>query len=467
VARARILNPPIDRVPFVHRAGSQPVREQPRKRIGVPTPEVPRLEDASVLEARRVAEILRGFADRAYRRPAKHEELERLLALFRTARKEGDDLEAAIRYALRAVLVSPHFLFRIETDGEGDRPRRVSEFELAVRLSYFLWSSMPDDELSGLALGGTLRRNDVLASQARRMLGDPRSKALVDGFALQWLQVRALKDVMPDPDVYPDFDEPLRRSMLRETELFCEAIIREDRNIFEFIDADYTFLDARLAQHYGIPGVIGSGFRRVSLTGTARGGVLTHASVLAVTSNPTRTSPVKRGKWVLDNLLGDPTPAPPAGVEGLVEGDRRGLATAETLRRRMERHRTAPACASCHRRMDPIGFGLENFDGLGAWRDREDGQGIDGSGVLPGGEPFRGPAGLRAALSSRREAFARCLSEKLLNYALGRGPTSSDRCVSNEAARRLISGRSRFSDLVVAIVESPPFQGRGERGDQP
>jgi hypothetical protein len=463
-SRSRILNPPVDRFAFIHRAGNQPVRDQPRKRIGVPAQEAPRVEDPATLEAKRAVEILRGFADRAYRRPATHEELDRLRGLFEAARKDGDNFEAAIRYALSAVLVSPHFLFRVEKDAEGIGPHPVGDFELAVRLSYFLWSSMPDDELSAHALDGTLRHVDVLAAQVRRMLRDPRARALVDGFAVQWLQVRSLKDVTPDPEVYPDFDEPLRRSMQRETELFCESIIREDRGVFDFLDADYSFLDGRLARHYGIEGVAGDGFRRVSLSGTARGGVLTHASVLTVTSNPTRTSPVKRGKWVLDNLLGAPPSPPPPGVEGLVESDGHGSAASGTIRQRMERHRTAPACATCHSRMDPIGFGLEAFDGLGAWRDREEGRPVDSSGAMPGGKPFRGPAELRAILASHRDAFARCLAAKLLSYALGRGPSRSDRCVSDEAARSLVAGPSRFSDLVLAIVASPAFQSRTRTG---
>lgn len=296
------------------------------------------------------------------------------------------------------------------------------------------------------------------------MLRDARSAALVEGFAFQWLQVRGLGDASPDPGLFPGFDEPLRRSMLRETGLFCEAIIREDRPVFDFLDDDSTFVDERLARHYGISGVVGPDFRRVSLAEGPRRGVLTHASILTATSGPTRTSPVRRGKWVLDCLLGTPPPPPPPDAEGLQESA--GPSASGTIRERMERHRADARCASCHAKMDPIGFGLENFDAVGAWRERDGLSPVDASGNLPGGASFRGPTGLQAALATRREAFARCLAEKLTTYALGRGPDPADRCTIDAIARKLARDDARFSTLVLAIVEGPSFRRRaGARGD--
>ena len=460
-AWSRIMNPPKDEIPRALRSPIIPVRTYPDKRVGIPAPKPP--EDPEVAEIRRIIQIIRGFADRAYRRPATEEELFRLEGLVETAHRDGMTREQGVRDALIAVLISPSFLFLVEEEPESGEPGKsqlVDEFKLAARLSYFLWSSMPDDELYRLAARGELRRGDNLANQVRRMLRDEKARALVEGFAAQWLQTRTLKDVTPDPGRFPDFDEPLRQAMLEETSRFCGAIIREDRSVFEFLDADYTFVNERLARHYGIPGVVGDHFRRVSLAGTPRGGVLTHASVLTVTSNPTRTSPVKRGKWVLDNFLGMPPPPPPEGVEALkAEGDANHSAT---LRQKMERHRDDPRCASCHARMDPLGFSLENFDGIGAWRTAENGETLDSGGMLPGGESFQGPEGLRSVLIARRESFARCLAEKLLTYALGRGLGLADRCFVDEIVRKLEQGGDRFSSLVAAIVESPPFQNRSK-----
>jgi Protein of unknown function (DUF1592)/Protein of unknown function (DUF1588)/Protein of unknown function (DUF1585)/Protein of unknown function (DUF1587)/Protein of unknown function (DUF1595)/Planctomycete cytochrome C len=457
-AWSRIMNPTPDAIPLALRKPTFPVRTEPIKRIGRPAPLAPVVEDPEALILRRAHEILRAFADRAYRRPATADELTRLVGLVESARKDGDSLEVAIRYALKAVLISPSFLFLVEE--ESGEVGAVGEFELAARLSYFLWSSLPDDELYRLAARGELRRGDNLANQARRMLRDEKARALVDGFAAQWLQIRTLKDVTPDPVRFPDFDEPLRRAMLEETSRFAEAIIREDRNVFEFLDADTTFVNERLARHYGIPGVSGNHFRRVSLAGTHRGGILTQASVLTVTSNPTRTSPVKRGKWVLDNILGMPPPPPPEGVEALKAEESAGHSA--TLRRQMEQHRDNPRCAMCHARMDPLGFSLENFDGIGAWRTNENGEPLDSGGMLPGGESFQGPEGLRSVLIARRESFARCLAEKLLTYAIGRGLGLADRCFVDEIVRKLEQGEDRFSSLVAAIVESPPFQHRSK-----
>jgi hypothetical protein len=463
-AWSRIMEPAPDTIPTARRKLVLPVRSEPIKRIGRPSPAPAPVVDPEALALRRAYDILRSFADRAYRRPATGEELARLVALVESARKDGDSMDEAIAYALKAALISPNFLFQVETGEEGDG-RRLDEFELASRLSYFLWSSLPDDELYGLAARGELGRGDHLAKQARRMLRDEKARALVGGFVAQWLQVRGLKRVAPDPVLFPDFDEPLREAMIGETSRFAEAIIREDRSVLEFLDADYTFVNERLARHYGIPDVVGDRFRRVSLAGTSRGGVLTHASVLAVTSNPTRTSPVKRGKWVLDNLLGMPPPPPPAGVEGLRAGS--GTMPAGTIREQMERHRADPDCASCHARMDPLGFSLEGFDAIGAWRASGAGTPLGLAATFPGGGPIEGPAGLRAALLARREAFARTLAEKLLTYALGRGVENADRCVVDDLCRRLRQDQYRFSSLVVGIVESPPFRSRSESRGKP
>ena len=466
-AWSRIRNPTPDTIPPALRKPTFPVRAEPIKRIGRPAPAAPVVEDPEVLALRNAREILRGFADRAYRRPATADELDRLVALVESARKDGDGQDEAIRYALKAVLISPSFLFLVEEEPAtiDGKVHLLGDFELAARLSSFLWSSLPDVELYRLAVRGELRTGDQLACQVRRMLRDDKARALVDGFVAQWLQTRTLKDVTPDPMRFPDFDEPLRRAMIEETSRFAEAIIREDQSVFEFLEAEHTFVNERLARHYGISGVVGDHFRRVSLAGTDRSGVLTHASVLTVTSNPTRTSPVKRGKWVLDNLLGMPPPPPPEGVEGLkAEG---GADRSATLRQKMERHRDAPNCASCHARMDPLGFGLENFDGIGAWRSTENGEPIDASGTLPSGESFQGPSGLRSLLIARRELFARCLVEKLLTYALGRGVGPLDRCFVDEIVQKLERGEGRFSALVSAIVASPPFQSRSNPGVNP
>ncbi|HEY7311007.1 MAG TPA: DUF1592 domain-containing protein [Gemmataceae bacterium] len=412
-------------------------------------------------------QILERFAGRAYRRPVRREELQRLIRFVEMAEKNRDGFETGIGLAMQAVLVSPHFLFRVEIDSRPNDAKAVhavSAYELASRLSYFLWSSMPDDELSQLARKKTLREPEVLEKQVRRMLKDPRSRALVENFAGQWLQLRTLKDFKPDPDLFPGFDDKLRSAMLQETELFFENIVREDRGILDFIDADYTFVNERLAKHYGLPGVKGEQFRRVSLTGTPRGGILTQAAVLSVTSNPTRTSPVKRGKWILENILGTPPPPPPPGVEELKD-DKQAVLSG-SLRQRMEQHRANPMCASCHQRMDPLGFGFENFDAVGAWRTKEGKHAIDPSGTLPGGQSFKGPAELRTILKARQDAFARCLTEKLLTYALGRGVERSDRCVLDDIVKSAGKDNYKFSRLVIDIVKSDPFQKRRGKGEK-
>ncbi|HEY2951940.1 MAG TPA: DUF1592 domain-containing protein, partial [Verrucomicrobiae bacterium] len=390
----------------------------------------------------------------------------RLAKLAEFAIQEEKSFERGIQIALQGVLVSPHFLFRGELQPEPNNPARthpINEFALASRLSYFLWSSMPDEELFAQAERGTLRRN--LEAQVKRMLKDTKVRALVDNFAGQWLQTRNLKSVQPDKTEFPDFDEPLRAAMQKETDLFFEAIIKEDRSILDFLDSNYTFVNERLGWHYGIRGVKGEQFQRVSLKGTARGGILSQASVLTITSNPTRTSPVKRGKWVLENLLASPPPPPPPDVPELKETKEAVLSG--SLRQRMEQHRENTLCASCHARMDPIGFGLENFDGIGGWRAKDAGFSIDPAGKLVTGETFSGPAGLRTILvQTKKDDFVRCLSEKMLTYALGRGLEYYDKCATEQIAKGLAKNRYRFSSLILEVVKSPPFQmSRGE-GDR-
>ncbi len=408
------------------------------------------------------------FARRAFRRPPTAEEIDRFVGLVELAEKNGDSHEKGLQLALEAVLVSPHFLFRIELDPDPNNPDAVhpiNDFELATRLSYFLWSSMPDDELLGLAEKGTLRKDGNLETQVKRMVRDPKARALVENFAGQWLQLRNMKTAAPDPGVYPAFDDALRAAMIKETELFFEAVMKEDRSILDFIDANYTFVNERLARHYGIPGVKGDAFRRVELPGGQRGGVLTQASILTLTSNPTRTSPVKRGKWILENLLGTPPPPPPPDVPELKEG--KDVVLTGSLRQRMEQHRAKAECAVCHDKLDPLGFGFENFDGIGGWRAKDGAFEIDPSGVLPDGKSFKGPAELRAILKGRSGEFCRCLSEKMLTYALGRGLEYYDKCAVDEIAAKVAKGQYRFSALVLAVVESDPFLNRrGKRREK-
>jgi hypothetical protein len=363
--------------------------------------------------------------------------------------------------ALQAVLSSPHFLFKVELDREPDSPdggHQISQFELATRISYFLWSSMPDDLLYGRAQRNLLRNEWVIEAHIQQMLKDPKAQALVANFAGQWLQTRNLHGLTPDPTTFPSFDDALRDAMIRETELFFETIMKEDRSILDFLDADFTFVNERLARHYGIPDIQGEAFQRVTLTGDQRGGILTHASILTVTSNPTRTSPVKRGKYILENILGTPPP-PPVPDAGELSEDAQEVASAP-LRQRLEQHRRDPNCATCHQRMDPLGFALENFDGVGAWRTKDGKFDIDASGVLPSGESIQGPAGLRAALRKKQDAFRRCLVEKMLTYALGRGLEYYDKCAVDEICKAVQENQDKFSVLILEIVKSDPFQKR-------
>jgi hypothetical protein len=407
--------------------------------------------------------VIYNFVKRAYRRPVTPDEMTRLVRFVDLAQKNGDGFDKGIQLALKAALVSPHFLFRVERDqklkGE-ETAHLVGQYELASRLSYFLWSTMPDDELFTLAAKGELRKH--LDAQVRRMLRDPKAQAMAENFAGQWLNLRMLQTAAVDPGTFPKFNEKLRKAMIRETELFFDAIVKEDRSVLDFLDADFSFVNEQLAQHYGLPAVKGEAFQRVSLRGTERYGVLTHASVLTLTSNPNRTSPVKRGKWILENILNAPPPPPPPDVPELAE--EKGVELKGSLRQRMELHRTKPDCAVCHQRMDPLGFGFENFDGVGGWRTHDGKFKIDASGELPNGQKFQGPKELVKILKGREAEFRRCLAEKLLTYALGRGLEYYDKCAVDDICAAVVRNDNRFSSLVLAIVQSEPFQyRRGKR----
>ena len=406
-------------------------------------------------------EILTTLMRRAYRRPISNADVEGPMAFFREGRADGD-FEAGIGRALSAVLINPAFLFRVDADPKKAPPGgayRISDLELASRLSFFLWSSIPDDELLDAAIRGTLRRPEELEKQTRRMLADRRSFNLASNFAGQWLRLRNLEAVNPDARQFPDFDDNLRQALRQETELFIDSVVREDRSVLDLIRTDYTFLNERLARHYGIPGVYGSRFRRVKLTPESqRGGLLRHGSVLSVTSYATRTSPVIRGVWVLSNVFGAPPPPPLPNVPSL---DESAVAANLPMRERLAAHRNNAVCANCHRTIDPVGFSLENFNAIGHWRDREgDDQPIDASGALPGSGEFRGVAGLEQGLLSRPELFAGTLTEKLLTFALGRGVEYYDAPAVRKIVRDAAPEGYRFSSLILGIVKSVPFQNR-------
>jgi hypothetical protein len=421
----------------------------------------------TVTKAQAAEQIVRNFASKAFRRPVTDDEVTQLMALWSQRDASGETFESSIETTLQAVLVSPYFLYRYEQDptaGDANGVRTIDEYELASRLSYFLWSSMPDDELLNLAKEGKLRAN--LESQVRRMMSDPKSFALVENFAGQWLQLRQVANVNPDPQRYPNFDESLRDAMIKETQLYFSSIMKEDHSVLEFIDSNYTFLNERLAKHYGISGVTGDDFRKVTLTGNQRGGLITQASILTLTSYPNRTSPVLRGKWVLENLLDAAPPPPPPDVPKLAETAQAEMSG--TLRQRMEQHRTNPNCITCHAQMDPIGFGLENYDAIGAWRDRDvNNVVIDASGTLPGGEAFNGASGLKEILEGRKDEFCRCLTDRMLTYALGRGMEVYDRPMEDRITAGLEAKDYKFSALVMQVVQSDAFQKRGAvRGEQ-
>jgi hypothetical protein len=405
-------------------------------------------------------QILGRLARRAYRQPISKAELEPILGFYDAARKNGP-FENGIQRGLERILASPRFAFRIEHDPDSvtpGTPYRISDVELASRLSFFLWSSIPDDTLLDVAARGRLKDPAVLEQQVRRMLADPRSSALVENFAGQWLHLRNVRSVLPNSDEFPDFDDNLRQAFRRETELLFESIIREDRNVLDLLRADYTFVNERLARHYGIPGIYGSRFRRVPVTDDARKGLLGKGSMLAVTSHAERTSPVLRGKWVLENIVGLPVPPPPPDVPQLKPAE--DGQKPKTLREQMAEHRTNPTCATCHKVMDPVGLSLENFDAVGAWRTQEAGGPIDVSGQLADGRPVNGVVTLRQAILDRPELFVGTMTEKLMTYALGRGVSAEDM----PGVRRVLNDASandyRFSSLVLGIVKSVPFQMR-------
>jgi hypothetical protein len=406
------------------------------------------------------AKILASLARRAYRRSVTDEDLQTLLGFYRTGHSKGG-FEAGVGAALERILVGPEFLFHIEADTKNTKSARaysVSDLELASRLSFFLWSSIPDDQLLRLAENNRLSEPKVLEEQVQRMLADPRSKALVNNFVGQWLQLRNMKVVRPDPDAFGYFDENLREGFQKETELFFESLMREDSSVLELLSADYTFINERLARHYQIPDVYGSHFRRVAVSDEARRGILGHGSVLTVTSYANRTSPVLRGKWVLENILGAAPPPPPPDIPELKERGEDGRVL--SMREQMEQHRANPACVVCHAQMDPLGFALENFNGVGGWRTIDANTPIDASGVLPDGTRFEGPIGLRKVLLSRGEEFVTNVTEKLLTYALGRGAEYYDAPAIRKIVREAAPGNYRWSSLVTGIIKSTPFQMR-------
>ena len=429
-----------------------------RRRLFVCTPTQPSPPEA---EEACAEEILSTLMRRAYRRPISAADVEGPMAFYREARSNGD-FDAGIGSALTSVLVNPEFLFRVELDPDQVAPGaayRISDLELASRLSFFVWSSLPDDELLEAAIRGELSQPDELERQARRLLADPRSNNLASNFAGQWLLLRNLESVSPNPRLYPDFDDNLRQAFRQETERFFDSVLREDRSVLDLLRADYTFLNERLARHYGIAGIYGSRFRRVTLgEDTHRGGLLRHGSILSVTSYATRTSPVIRGKWVLDNILGAPPPPPPANVPVLEDTS---VAANLPMRERLSQHRTNPVCASCHNTIDPVGFALENFDAVGRWRDHGGDSGpVDASGGLPGVGDFDGVDGLEAGLLSRPELFAGRVTEKLLTFALGRGVEYYDAPAIRKVLRDAAPDGHRFSSLILGIVKSVPFQMR-------
>jgi hypothetical protein len=406
-------------------------------------------------------QIVSNLARRAFRQPATPEDMEGLLEIYKKGRKVAD-FEHGIEMALRAILAEPKFLFRIEAEpanlGAG-KTYRITDLDLASRLSFFLWSSIPDDELVNIAIQGKLKDSAVLQQQVKRMLADPKAEELITNFAGQWLNLRGLQAAYPDVPSFPDFDDNLRQAMRREADMFFGSIVREDRNIMDLLTADYTFVNERLAKHYGIPNVYGSQFRRVTLGADmdARRGLLGKGAVQVVSSQPFRTSPVARGQWVMQTILGVPAPDPPPIVPKL-EDTKAEPGRVFSLRQQMEKHRAVEPCASCHKIMDPIGFSLENFNGIGMWRTEDNGIRIDASGQLVDGTKMEGPAGLRQALMRYSPQFARVVTEKLMTYALGRGVEHYDMPLVRSIVREADRNNYRFSSIVLGIVKSAPFQ---------
>jgi len=408
--------------------------------------------------------ILGNLAHHAYRRPVTTEDVSQLVSLYKTGAQDGG-FEAGVRLALQKILVSPDFLFRAELDPEGAAPGsvyRVSDIELASRLSFFLWSSIPDDTLLAIAEKGQLHDAGVLEAQVKRMMADSRSDALIKNFVGQWLFLRNIQRLSPDTTTFPSFDENLRQAMQKETELLVDSTLREDKSVIDLLSTDYTFLNERLAEHYGIKGIYGNEFRRVKLEDPRRYGLLGQASILALTSYPNRTAPTIRGKWVLEQLLGTPPPPPPPNVPSLKEDT---TIVKMTMRQRMEAHRVNPACAACHKMMDPLGFALENFDGIGGWRDvtAPGAPPIDSAGALPDGTPFHGPDGLREVLLKKKDMFVETFTERLLTYALGRGVEEYDHPVIRKITSEAAADNQRWSSIILGIVNSTPFQMRRVR----
>lgn len=411
--------------------------------------------------------VLRPFIERAFRRRATAAEVQQFVSIVESVVKDGESYDFGVRLAVQAVLVSPSFLFRVEFDQKPNDPkaeRDVTDFELASRLSYFIWSSMPDETLFKLARTGQLKEPATLTAQVRRMLKDENAQALVDNFAEQWLNLRMLDEVSPDSKLFSTFDDRLRADMKRETLMLFSEVMKQDRSVLDFLDADFTFVNERLAQHYGMKGVRGEEFQKVTLDSSQRAGVLTQASILTITSNPDRTSPVKRGKWILENILGKEPPPPPPGVPELEETKK--SSPGASLREQLEKHRADPGCASCHTTMDALGFGFENFDAVGVWRDKDGQHEIDSSGELPSGEKFSGPVELVRILKARKEQFSRALAEKMLTYALGRGLSYYDRCAVDDILKEMSRKNYRFSELVLGITRSKPFLKRRGDGDR-
>ncbi len=449
----------VDRVSIEGPLNPTGVSETPsRKRIFVCRP------GNGVDEVSCAKRILGNLARKSYRRPITEKDTEQLLTFFQKGKNEGKTFDAGIEAGIQLILASPEFLFRFEPDPANvavNTVYRVNDLELASRLSFFLWSTIPDDQLINLAAQGRLKDPVVLEQQVKRMLADPKAHSLTDNFAGQWLFLRNLKSLNPDFETFPDFDDNLRQSMRRETEMFFESIMREDRSVMDFMNGDYTFVNERLARHYGIKGIYGESFRRVPVTDENRRGILGQASILAVTSVPTRTSPVQRGKWILTNVLGTPPPAPPPNVPALKTSAESGKPS--SLRERMEAHRANPYCAACHKVMDPLGFALENFDATGQWRDTDEGAKINPSGVMFEGSKVNNPADLRKALTARPEVFAGVFTEKLMTYALGRGIEYYDMPTIRAILREAAKNDYRFSSILMGVIKSAPFQMKMKR----
>jgi hypothetical protein len=429
---------------------SGPIGALPRTHLDL-IPNAPKTPEAQRVEAEKVLNV---FMSRAYRRRATQGELSRLMSLYDQSREDGQGFEVSLRFTFQAVLVSPYFLYKVEAPTALGKTRNLNDFEIATSLSYFLWSSMPDAELFRLAARKELSDPAEYRRQIARMLKDPKANALVENFVEQWLQLGHLEHFKPDPDLFPGVNTEMQRDMVIETKLLFADLIKRNASILDALDSDSSFINQRLAEHYGIPGVRGENFRKVSMAKYGRGGLMTQASVLTLTSNPTRTSPVKRGKWILENLLGEEPPPPdPAAMQLEDQAELTG-----TLRQRMEQHRADPACAVCHKVMDQLGFALENYDAVGKWRDTDQNNTIDSSGELPDGTRFKGAIELQETLKTKmKDQFVRCMTEKMLIYALGRGLEYFDECSVDKILAEIEPGGYRFSDLIIAIANSDPF----------